>query len=189
MVKRMSKVSPLPSSRRQSGVSLVEVLVAILVVALGILTMVVMQVNATKLTKSTEVRAMGALLVGDLADRMRANRIGFLADNYQTKESAATPEVFTKCTAADATCEPDEMARQDLSDWLTSLRYAMPGGSARISTIDTSKGKSGVDVWLMWIDPEEQGSNQTAGPSECPGSVAIAAGKAPVRCMYFRINV
>ncbi|RZK98755.1 MAG: type IV pilus modification protein PilV, partial [Rubrivivax sp.] len=59
-------------SNPQLGASLIEVLVAILVVSIGILSMVAMQANAVKFSKTSENRAIGALLVNDLADRLRA---------------------------------------------------------------------------------------------------------------------
>jgi type IV pilus assembly protein PilV len=177
------------SKGRQAGMSLIEVLVAILVVALGIMTMVVMQVNSTKMTKTSEVRAMGALLVGDLADRMRANPAGFVNNNYANTESADAPEVYTECNTR--SCEPEEMARQDRSEWLSGLRFALPNGTARISQIDQASGKNGVNVWLIWIDPEERGDANApnASPNQCPTQLGITSAGGPIRCMYFRINV
>jgi type IV pilus assembly protein PilV len=173
----------------QSGVSLIEVLVSILVAALGIMTMVVMQVNATKLSKTSEVRAMGALLVGDLADRMRANPQGFTTNSYAFNEASAIPAASTQCVGATANCLPPQMAQQDLSDWLNTIQGTLPSGTARISTVNAAN--NGVDLWLIWIDPQDQ-STATASnlnPSTCPKDLSIKSDTAPVRCMYFRINI
>lgn len=170
---------------------MIEVLVAALVVALGILTMVVMQINVTKATKTSEVRAMGALLVGDIADRMRANRLGFLANAYQITETLDEPPTFTECARAEANCNEQQMASQDLSDWLTNLRFALPNGTARITAANTTGNVNGVDLWLIWTDPEDQSTASTpnTSPSSCPQSLKVSASKALIRCMYFRINI
>jgi type IV pilus assembly protein PilV len=178
-----------PAARPQAGFSLIEVLVAILVVALGILTMIAMQINSTKLTKTSEIRAMSSLLVSDLADRMRANRVGLLAGRYSTTESADAPAVYNECAKDTANCSPEDMARQDLSDWLNNIRQSLPAGTARVSGVDQSNGKSGVDVWLIWADPDEPANGGTPSPSSCPADMKIATDKTVVRCMYFRINV
>lgn len=191
---KMSFHSPL-SLRRQHGVSLIEVLVAILVIALGILTMLAMQINSTKLTKTSEMRAMGALLVSDLADRMRANRTGFEAGNYAFTETTDTPTLEKECTGDTANCTPAEMAAQDRFDWLTNIRDSLPTGTAHISGVDNTAGKNGVDVWIMWLDPKEASDSGTPSPSTCPPAdklsddIQTASTNGALRCMYFRINV
>lgn len=183
------------SRRRQQGVSLIEVLVAILVIALGILTMLAMQINSTKLTKTSEMRAMGALLVSDLADRMRANRTGFEAGNYAFTETTEAPTLEKECTSDTANCTPAEMAAQDRFDWLTNIRDSLPTGTARISGVDATAGKNGVDVWLIWLDPKEASGSGSPSPSSCPpedklsNDIQAASTNGALRCMYFRINV
>jgi type IV pilus assembly protein PilV len=195
--------------------SLIEVLVAILVAALGIMSMVAMQVNATKFTKTSEVRAQATLLIGDLADRMRANQQGFLAGNYAVNADYPDDGVFE---AGDLTppantckstpgCTAPEMAAADLYDWRLRLVNTLPSGFARISTADTTAGENGADVWLAWLDPAGDTSfdNQaTACPADLiPAPAATGGTKAdpkpdapsqsskPVtpRCMHFRINI
>lgn len=184
-----------PSLHPQQGVSLIEVLVAILVIALGILTMLAMQINSTKLTKTSEMRAMGALLVGDLADRMRANRAGFADNKYAFTESANEPKALTSCTGKAANCTPEQMAQQDLAEWLTNIRFNLPSGTARVSPVDADAtlGKSGVDVWLIWIEPDEKDAAGTPSPAACPKDLNTDFDKSVTsgarRCMYFRINV
>lgn len=182
------------------GVSLIEVLVAMLVIALGILVMVVMQINASRLTKASEVRSLGALLTADLADRMRANPAGTVAGHYalSTKYPAngvvSEPMANTACQSTTATCTPQQMAQQDLADWQRSVFFALPGGSARISAIqiDNTTGENGADVWLIWREPDA--GNTATTTTECP-SDAVATGSdgkpsaLQVQCMYFRINL
>lgn len=188
-------------SAQQSGASLIEVLVAILVVSIGILSMVAMQANAVKFSKTSENRAIGALLVNDLADRMRANRAGFFnngyafTQNYPGSGAVTEPVSSNTCNTPTANCTAAELAGKDLSDWRRTVFFTLPGGFARISTRDTVN--NAVDVWLAWLDPTdtaEGGANQDAvAVNECPAnfvsSAATGATQARPRCMYFRINL
>jgi type IV pilus assembly protein PilV len=193
--------------RHSRGVSLIEVLVATLVVALGILAMLAMQVNATRLSKASEYRAMGALLAADLADRMRANPGGVFfettagdgttstineyafSDPYPTTPTTID-DVGTDCTTT--ACTPDAMAAKDLLEWRHAVADALPGGWVRVGAADTTN--HAVDFWLIWVDPD--GTSSADSTSECPDDVAAAPaeGETPTttvtpRCMHFHVNL
>lgn len=182
---------------RQCGVSLIEVLVAILVISLGILTMVAMQVNATKFTKTSEIRTMGSMLAADLADRMRANRAGFKANAYAYSEQYPSsgdptlPRAKTGCDTMSANCNASDMAAKDQADWFASVSRSLPGGTAWIGRVDASLG---VDIWLIWKEPAGR-DNAERITQECPSNLmstvaanSTATGNLP-RCMYFRVNL
>jgi type IV pilus assembly protein PilV len=61
-------------TRRQAGVALVEVLVAMLVVSVGVLAMAGLLATASRYGKTSEYRAVATLLAADMADRIRANK-------------------------------------------------------------------------------------------------------------------
>jgi type IV pilus assembly protein PilV len=190
--------------------SLIEVLVAILVAALGIMSMLAMQINATKYTKTSEVRALGTLLIGDLADRMRANQQGFLANSYAfTDAYPSDGEVDASkidaptalCNTKTAACSAAEMAAADLYDWRIAVANALPGGFVRVSNADTANGENGADVWLVWQDPVGDTSFDNQATA-CPANLIAAPSAAAdpttkvkpsktitPRCMHFRINI
>jgi type IV pilus modification protein PilV len=162
---------------------------------------VAMQLNATRFTKTAEVRTLGTLLVNDLADRMRANRADLKAGGYAysaaypatgaVSEPAEVDDCNTQskdCSTAD-TAGLSTLAAKDKSDWLRSVFFALPSGSARIGAYDAAD--NAVDVWLIWMDPD--GDTSEMATNECPaGAVATPdTGKTAVkpRCLYFRINV
>ncbi|MGC4059576.1 MAG: type IV pilus modification protein PilV [Aquabacterium sp.] len=178
--------------RQQQGFSLIEVLVAALVIALGILAMIAMQVNATRLTKTSEIRTLGAMLAGDLADRMRANRTGFLSGNYTltTKyPNAPTSTDSTKaiaCNGSAKLCTTQEIAQSDLADWRLAVSRALPNGAAWISTVDATD--EAVDVWLIWNEATERNTSDRNG-DECVGNLVKSDANVTPRCMYFRITL
>jgi type IV pilus assembly protein PilV len=198
----------------QRGASLIEVLVAMLLVALGILAMAAMQINATRFAKTSEFRAMGSLLAGDLADRMRANPEGVM---YRTTEGATAVNHYAyvtaypydgvvsvdnaakACNTTTVTCSAADMAAYDMATWRKAVASSLPGGWVRVSTIDTTKTAEGlaenaVDLWLMWVDVDN--SRHATESAACPTDVVAtppddkknAALPSP-RCMYFRINL
>lgn len=207
----MTKPHPRFHARRAGrGVSLIEVLVATLVVALGILAMLAMQVNATRLTKASEYRAMGALLAADFADRMRANPEGvffqmtagggsggvasavvnkYAFDEAYPTSAATIADVGTDCTTT--ACTPDAMATKDLLEWRHAVADALPGGWVRVGAADETN--RAVDFWLIWVDP--QGTSSGDSTSECPDDLIAppAAGQAAStitpRCMHFHVNL
>jgi prepilin-type N-terminal cleavage/methylation domain-containing protein len=64
------------ASLRAAGFSLVEVLVAMFVVAMGILALAGLLQAATRYSKISELRSTATLLANDIADRIRANPLG-----------------------------------------------------------------------------------------------------------------
>jgi len=73
MLLRRNTFSLRVSRRRQSGMALVEVLVAVLVLALGMLGAAAIQLNALKYTDSARMTSQASFIAYDMLDRIRAN--------------------------------------------------------------------------------------------------------------------
>ena len=175
-----------------AGFSLVEVLVAMFVVAMGILALAGLLQAATRYSKMSELRSTATLLANDIADRIRANPVGgALADTGydltdNTFPSPALP-AHAACTA-EAPCGPSDLARADLADWTARLRATLPKGSA---WIQFHAGKSPtpdfVDVWVGWSDPLtlSPGISTDRSGTECPAEWKKT--EASVRCVYLQV--
>src|SRR5471032_1686273 len=59
--------------RHQSGMTLIEVLVAVLILAVGLLGAAVIQLNALKYTDSSRMISQASFIAYDMLDRIRAN--------------------------------------------------------------------------------------------------------------------
>ena len=79
----------------QRGVGMVEVLVALLVLAIGVLGFSALQLRALQATAEATDRTMAMNLARDLADRIRINRLG-LAD-YTSAINNKTTETIKVC--------------------------------------------------------------------------------------------
>lgn len=83
------------SLRHSRGLSLIEVLVAVLVLGLGLLGLAMLQATNLKLAQSANQRTIATNLANDLLDDIRSNRL--LAAKYATVYKANTVPPNTNC--------------------------------------------------------------------------------------------
>lgn len=176
---------------KSRGVTLVEVLVSMLLMALGILAMAAQQASSIKHAKTSEARALASLLANDLADRMRANRnptgdmVAYqmkTASSAPTSEPAAPDKVCKGVTGtAPNICSHADMAAFDLAEWRQALFHQLPQGTAYVTT-----GTNTVNIWIAWTDPDSEAA--ALAVNTCPTEFVANASSAPnVRCMLFNI--
>ncbi|MBV1952416.1 MAG: type IV pilus modification protein PilV [Cycloclasticus sp.] len=126
------------------GFSLIEVMVAVFVLAIGLLGIAGLQVTAIKSNHTAMSRTQSTQLAYDLADRMRANMPGTIAGNYlATSAPSETYNCFDDFTGVGTgECSPLQMAHADL-DWAFELAAdTLPFVSAAVSC--TSPGGTTV---------------------------------------------
>lgn len=78
-------------SRRQAGASLLEILIALVILSLGLLGMMALQCSALKNNQATVNRSLATELANEITDLMRANRSKAQAGNYDIALSGAVP--------------------------------------------------------------------------------------------------
>ncbi|GIL03692.1 MAG: type IV pilus modification protein PilV [Burkholderiaceae bacterium] len=130
--------SSVPRVRRQRGLSLLEVLVAIVILSLGLLGMAGLQAASLRTSQGSFYRAQAAQYADDMAERMRAN-LG-QARNYGLALADAAP---TGTSVRD----------RDLADWLAKLRN-LPAGDGAVA-IDLANNL--VTITVQWDDTRAGG--------------------------------
>jgi type IV pilus assembly protein PilV len=131
------------------GFSLVELMVAILVVAIGLLGLAGLQVTGLSSNHNAYLGTQATLLAQDMADRMRANAQG-LASYTGT---AASSSCGTSCT-------PAQMAGNDLVQWNQTLAAQLPGGTGAISVA------SGIyTISVTWTEHQKNSNNASSNIS------------------------
>jgi len=78
------------SKRAQEGMTLIEVLVALLILGVGLLGAAAIQLNALKYTDSSRMTSQASFIAYDMMDRIRANPSG---DYTITPPTSANPSV------------------------------------------------------------------------------------------------
>jgi type IV pilus assembly protein PilV len=155
-------------AKRHRGVSLIEVLVALLILSIGLLGVAGLQVVALRSNHGSFVRGQAVLLASDMADRMRANRLGVISaagtdiGNYDSANVAGNFQAAADntCTQVGVTapnvCTVTQMAAHDRFEWDQILDDRLPAGTGQVC-IDTSgaacDGLTGV-YWIRvtWIE-------------------------------------
>ena len=163
----------LMASRPQRGFSLVEVLVAMLVLAIGLLGLAALQTQGVRFNHDAYVRSNATALAYDIVDKLRLNR-----DNVTTYTTANFPDRNAEpaggytaesppynCTGNAARLSG---AQADLACWLNGIELGLPLGRATI-TQQAAPNAALYDITIMWLDRE---------PREFGGAVRLAANAA-----------
>ena len=100
------------------GFSLVEALVALVVLSIGMLGIAALHVESLRSGRTALTRTTAVALAADMADRIRANRTATKADYEAVVTSSDTN---AKCKPGGAGCTPAELIRHDKAVWLTAI--------------------------------------------------------------------
>lgn len=119
-------------ARRALGYALLEALVAVVVASVGFIGAARLQTLGMKMNSSSQYRQKAVLLTYQMSDRLRANRTGVGAGNYNN------PAVGSKTCLADvAGCTPAELAVADMTEWSEDISGQLPGGMGRVCVDST----------------------------------------------------
>lgn len=115
------------------GYSLVEVLVALLVLSIGLLGLAALQTTGMKFNHQSYARTQAAFQTYDIVDRMRVNKTGSGGTAYATYDDidfTDLPTITTNCESA--ACTQAELATFDINKWKVATAALLPSGQAAI---------------------------------------------------------
>lgn len=144
--------------RMRAGFTLVEVLVALFVVALGIAGAAALQTLAVRAARDAARLSDATRLARSLAERMRANpRALAQPDNPYLRldvDAGGAPAAPALCYA-DTDCDADALARFDVFEVADAVAAGFPGGRIRVCRDSSDPDAAGV---LPWTCGEEDGA-------------------------------
>ncbi len=153
-------------TNKNAGFTLIEVLVAMLVLAFGLLGLANLQATSLRNNQSAYHRSQATQLAYDMADRIRANPVESkdladgkvagktLADSeyFKTSPQATTTEKTSCKTNGSTACGPTVMAKVDRREWLESIgdkNNGLPSGTGSIARV---AGTRNITITITWDD-------------------------------------
>lgn len=160
--------------RSERGMSLIEVLVTMVIFAIGALGLAGMQLASLKYNNESSARSTATLLTIELTDRMRANMAGVKSGAYvrnmsYTAARAATLSPPNCGTTSD--CNKDTLAQLDLSTWLNSIALALPAGTGAVVPVAGNTSVSNIVV--MWQEKSLVDTNATDPNCATPRVIGV----------------
>lgn len=141
-----------PRRRRsnQAGTSLIEMLIVMVIFAVGILGVAALQIVGNRGNSAAIQRTSATILAYDIFEAMRSNRTAASNGEYNFTSGSSIPTGST-------------VAQQDLNKWLTEIAARLPSGTASISNPAFNLGDAGiVTVTVTW---DERRNKQTSSAS------------------------
>ena len=140
-------------SKFQSGISMVEVLVAVVILSFGLLGLAGLQADGLRSNNDAYMKSQATLLAYDMLDRMRANFQG--VENGFYDDLFSTPPDDPACI--DSGCSIQQMSQHDAYEWSGKVAELLPGGQGRV--IGSGSG-SIFTITVMW-DERRTGATGT----------------------------
>ena len=112
----------------QSGFTMVEVLVALIVLAIGLLGIAALYLNSLQSGRTAVYRTGAVNLAADLADRIRMNRTAQAA--YGSLFADAEAAVGACVTTGG--CSDADLASTDLANWKAEIADQLPNGEGQV---------------------------------------------------------
>lgn len=161
----------------QAGFSMLEVLVTLVVLSTGLLGVANLQVEALRGNQGAYLASVAAQQAQDMAERMNANRVAVLADQYDNLE-ASIPVAQVNCQNAD--CTPTQLVLFDHNRWNTANQALLPNGAGQVKEISDGIFLIGV----RWHDRQLAGASGWQAGTEA--ATACGDPQADTRCFFLR---
>ncbi|HIP53594.1 MAG TPA: type IV pilus modification protein PilV [Chromatiales bacterium] len=149
---------------KQTGFSLIEVLVSVFILAIGLLGLAGLQSTGLKANGSAYMLTQATALANDMVDRMRANMPGVAAGRYDN--ITASPGGSSCYTTSSGCTTAAAAANADALEWYTALAARLPSGTGSVGCVAGTPRNCTVTV--MW-DNDRSGVNGTG----CSGDPTV----------------
>lgn len=158
--------------RLQSGFSMLEILVTLVILALGLLGTAGLQAQALRTNQGGQFRTQAVFMAADIGERMEANKAAAVAGRYVVAEGVNTSST-TDCNGE--ACNSDDLALFDLEAWQNNVTNTLPGGNWTIT--QTTVGNPSIyAIVVSWVDRRSAGTTyENAGTGETMSYTTVKA--------------
>ncbi|MBZ0142132.1 MAG: type IV pilus modification protein PilV [Rhodocyclaceae bacterium] len=128
-MRRFLPIQPPPGG--QSGLTMIEVLITIVIVSFGLLGIAGMLVRSLDSGMVSTSRSIAVMQANEMADRMRANLSGLRNGSYNAMNFTAVSSCSSPCLTGQ--CGPADQALLDFCLWNAQNQKKLPLGRGSIS--------------------------------------------------------
>ncbi len=135
--------------KKSQGFSLVEVLIALIIMSVGMLGIAGLYVHSMQAGRTSMLRHHAVTLAGDIADRIRANPTAGAA-------YAAPAGQNNNCVAQGANCSIAQMAAHDIFLWQAQALEFLPpmaDGSQQVQVVFAAGNPPSYQITVRWDEP------------------------------------
>ncbi|MBQ4833063.1 type IV pilus modification protein PilV [Pseudoalteromonas sp. MMG010] len=157
-----------------NGFTLIEVLIAFIILSFGLLGAVALQAKAKQASFDALQRSAAIALGNDILQRIRANDTSDLVGLYK-REFTSTSQLSTASTCFSGTCSAAQIALFDLQQWKRAIRARENTGALDNATVcinpevvSGSNSKAfNVQVIVSWLGRQEFKATTTTNDISC----------------------
>lgn len=135
----------IPTHRRNRGFTLIEVLIALVILSIGLLGIAGLQTRGQQFSYAAHMRTQATMLAYDIMDRIRMND-AIARDNVQGYHKASGSGADCLST----TCTPAQLRDFDVKTWQDTIAANLPGGTGTITKDDTGTTIVQYTITISW---------------------------------------
>jgi len=133
-------------TKRVAGFTLVEVLIALIILSVGMLGIAGLYVHSMQAGRTSLFRHHAVTLAGDVADRIRANPRAAAAYGLAGANN--------NCVNGGIDCSPAQMAANDIDLWDQQAADTLPNGTVTV-VFDNAVLPPTYEITVAWDEPGE----------------------------------
>jgi type IV pilus assembly protein PilV len=170
-------------TQRAPGFTLVEVMVAVIVICIGLLGIAKMQALSLNNMSTSRQRSLASIEAASLAAAMHSNRaywantpaatitlaIGGAVTSSdanvlatQTMTDITAPNACVGTSGGGAKCSPGNLAAYDLAIWVTDVDSLLPNATATISCPEVPNVPQSCTIQIVWTEQAVSMTTQEA---------------------------
>lgn len=162
-----------PITRKSTkGFTLIEILIAALVLGIGILGLATLMLTSLKSDQSAFYRSVASTLAYDMADRIRQNRDGAEAGRYDAIDTSDDAPTNPNCSTNSSGCSATQTASLDIREWANNFtnvgsasNYVSPLPNG-VGTVTRTDNEYTITITWSEVDWDEDDPNQRVATTE-----------------------
>jgi type IV pilus assembly protein PilV len=185
------------SLRKATGASLIEILVSLLLIAIGLTAMARMITYSLNANTNASNRALATMLANEFAELVRSNPDEMSASTPVYVRAATYTEIAETANRNVAnlasglcdypSCTSNSLATRDVAVFSRRLRAALPAGDFTMAAVSATQ----FDLWIFWMEAKTttNSSDSEANSDNCPSGVRDLDADQRPRCYYVRVSL